>query len=130
MSANGHKILIVEDNHDLQFIYKMKFEIVGYSVKLAENGIEGLELAKSFEPILILLDLRMPKMSGDEMLAKMRSTDWGKDIKVIILTNISKSEAPQSLRFMNVERYIVKAHYTPAQVVNIVEDILKIPAQN
>lgn len=65
-------------------------------------------------------------MSGDTMLEKLRSTDWGSDIRVIILTNISKSEAPMGLRLLNVDRYIVKAHYTPSQVANIVEEVLAV----
>ena len=66
----------------------------------------------------------MPIMDGTEMLEKMRATVWGSKIRVVILTNISKSEAPQNLRFLNVERYIVKAHYTPAQVVTIIREVL------
>jgi len=49
------------------------------------------------------------------MLEKLRGTDWGSSIHVIILTNLSKDEAPHKLRFLNVDRYIVKAHSTPAR---------------
>jgi len=66
----------------------------------------------------------MPVMSGDEMLERLRASDHGADIRVIILTNISKSEAPMSLRFLSVDRYIIKAHSTPAQVVNVVDELL------
>lgn len=124
MSPSNLKIAIIEDDRDLQFIYKMKFEAVGYKVMAAADGEKGLEITEKFRPDIILLDLRMPKMSGDEMLTRMRASDWGRDIKVIILTNISKSEAPPVLRFLHVDRYIVKAHYTPAQVVSIVRDVL------
>jgi len=63
-------------------------------------------------------------MPGDEMLEKLRATPWGSGVRVIILTNISKNEAPQKLRFLNVDRYVVKAHHTPAQIVSIVQDVL------
>lgn len=124
MSPSNLKIAIIEDDRDLQFIYKMKFESVGYKVMAAADGARGLEVVKSFRPDIVLLDLRMPKMSGDEMLTRLRASDWGRDIRVIILTNISKSEAPPVLRFLHVDRYIVKAHHTPAQVVSIVRDVL------
>lgn len=124
MPAIGYKIAIIEDDRDLQFIYKMKCESVGYEVMTAGDGYRGLEIAESFRPDLILLDLRMPRMSGDEMLVKLRATDWGKDMRVIILTNISKSEAPPVLRFLHVDRYVVKAHHTPAQIIGIVHEIL------
>jgi response regulator RpfG family c-di-GMP phosphodiesterase len=66
----------------------------------------------------------MPVMSGDEMLQAMRATEWGSGIKVIILTNISKSEAPHSLRLLHVDRYVTKVHHTPAQIVDIVREVL------
>ena len=107
-------------------MYKLKLEREGFTVGVASNGREGLRLARSFRPDLLLLDLRMPEMSGDEMLARMRQTDWGCDIRVIVLTNISKNEAPQALRFLDVDRYVVKAHYTPSQVVAVVCEVLNI----
>lgn len=124
MSQTNLKAIIIEDDQDLRFIYKLKLEREGFTVATAENGQEGLELTKTFQPHIMLLDLMMPVMGGAEMLALLRAEDWGSDIRVIILTNISKDEAPQSLRFLHVDRYIVKAHHTPAQVVSIVHEIL------
>ena len=121
-----YKIAIVEDEQPIQFMYKLKLEREGFTVATASNGKEGLRLARTFRPDLILLDLRMPEMSGDEMLARLRQTDWGCGIRVIALTNISKNEAPQALRFLDVDRYIVKAHFTPSQVVAIVYEVLGI----
>jgi hypothetical protein len=66
-------------------------------------------------------------MAGDEMLEKLRQTDWGASIRVIVLTNISRDEAPRSLGLLNVDRYIVKAHHTPQQVLEIVNEVLYIP---
>ena len=105
-------------------MYQFKLERRDYEVRIAYDGREGLKLIKDFAPAIVLLDLRMPVMSGDEMLERLRATAWGGDTRVIILTNISKAEAPQKLRFLNVDRYVVKAHYTPAQVVNIVDEVL------
>ena len=105
-------------------MYQFKLERSGYDVRVAHDGRAGLALIKDFTPNIVLLDLRMPVMSGDVMLEKLRATTWGGAVRVIILTNISKAEAPQKLRFLNVDRYIVKAHYTPAQVVHIVDEVL------
>ena len=105
-------------------MYQLKLEREGFTVATASNGKEGLRLARTFRPDLILLDLRMPEMSGDEMLVRLRQTDWGSSIRVIALTNISKNEAPQALRFLDVDRYIVKAHFTPSQVVAVVYEVL------
>lgn len=117
-------IAVIEDEHPIARLYKLKFELEGFTVGVAKDGREGLQLIKASKPDLVLLDLRMPHMSGDEMLAKLRATEWGADVRVVILTNLSRAEAPASLRFLGVERYIVKANHTPAQVVAIVRDIL------
>lgn len=118
------KIVVVEDEPAICQMYVMKLENSGFDVAAAYDGKEGLEVIKSFVPELILLDLRMPVMSGDAMLEKLRETDQGADIKVVILTNISRDEAPHNLRFLHVDRYIVKAHHTPSQIVDIVKEIL------
>jgi CheY-like chemotaxis protein len=117
-------IVVIEDEPAICEMYRFKLAHSGYTVHTATNGQEGLEACQTHKPALILLDLRMPVMSGDEMLEKLRQTDWGADIRVIVLTNISRDEAPHTLRFLHVDRYIVKAHHTPAQVVEIVKEIL------
>ena len=115
------KIAIIEDDVAIAQMYRMKFEAEGYDVETAENGRLGLELVEQMLPDIILLDLMMPEMSGDEMLARMRATEWGKNIKVIILTNMGEQEAPQSLKEHNVSAFIVKADMTPRQVAELVQ---------
>lgn len=122
------KILVVEDEAAIRQMYEFKLAKEGYEVRVAGDGVEGLALIKEFLPDLLLLDLRMPIMSGEEMLEKLRAGSLGAGTKVVILTNISKSEAPASLRFLNIDRYIVKAYTTPAQVLAIVKEVL--PSQN
>jgi two-component system alkaline phosphatase synthesis response regulator PhoP len=120
------KVAIIEDDLNLRSMYTFKLEQAGFVVKTANDGQEGLELVKEFNPDIVLLDLMMPIMPGDEMLAHMRAEDWGSSTRVIILTNISKDEAPQALRFLHVDRYIVKAHYTPTQVLEVVREVLHV----
>ncbi len=119
------KIEIVEDEPTIAHMYRFKLEHEGYLVEVAYDGQEGLGVAERFGPDLILLDLKMPVMSGDVMLEHLRSTDWGSSIRVVVLTNISKDEAPPRLRFLDVDRYIVKAHHTPKQIVEIIEEVLR-----
>ncbi len=115
------KIAIIEDDLAISQMYRIKFEAEGYEVETAANGKLGLELAESMRPDIILLDLMMPEMNGDEMLAKMRDTNWGKDTKVIILTNVGEQEAPKELKKLGVRRFIVKAEMTPRQVAEMVK---------
>lgn len=125
---NHFKIAIIEDDIALASMYAMKLKSGGFEIKTAHNGADGLNLIKDFGPSLALLDLRMPEMNGDEMLERIRQHEWGASVRIIILTNISKDEAPHSLRFLNVDRYIVKAHSTPAQILDIVKEVLDIKA--
>ncbi len=118
------KVLVVEDDEPIRNLYVLKLNQEGFEVFSAENGSIGLKTAKQQSPDLILLDLRMPVMGGEEMLARLRATDWGSSMRVIILTNISKNEAPHSLRFLHVDRYVVKVHQTPSQVVSMVREVL------
>ena len=117
-------IVVIEDDTPIANMYKMKLELAGYTAYVAENGKIGLELVKDIKPDLILLDIRMPVMSGDIMLEKLRQTDWGSSIRVVILTNISRDEAPRNLSLLGVDRYIVKAHHTPVQILDVVNEIL------
>ena len=118
------KVAIIEDDQAISQMYRIKFESEGYQVETAENGKLGLELAENMKPDIILLDLMMPEMNGDEMLTKLRATSWGKNIKVIILTNMGEQEAPESLKQQNVRRFIVKAEMTPRQVAEMVKQEL------
>ena len=119
-----NKICIVEDDESIRELYRYKLVSAGYEVYLAKNGKEALVVLKKEKPDLILLDIKMPKLPGNEVLKKVRATDWGANIKVIVLTNISKSEASADFRFLGVSQYIVKAHYTPAQVLKIIQQTL------
>jgi DNA-binding response OmpR family regulator len=115
------KVAIIEDDLAIAQMYRMKFEAEGYHVDIAENGKLGLALCEQMKPDLVLLDLMMPEMNGDEMLEKMRATDWGKDIRVIILTNVGEQEAPDKLKSLRVRAYIVKAEMTPKQVAELAQ---------
>lgn len=120
------KIAIIEDDPVISQMYRMKFESDGFDVGVATNGLDGLKLVQSVAPDMVLLDIRMPGLDGPETLAKMRQTDWGKHVPVIILTNVGKEEAPDSLKKLGVQSYIVKADLTPRQVVEKVKEALQI----
>lgn len=113
-------IAIIEDDQAISQMYRFKFEAEGYQVQTAENGVIGLQLVESMKPDIILLDLMMPEMTGDQMLAELRKTAWGKDIKVIILTNMGEQEVPQSVKELGVSAVILKADMTPRQVADLV----------
>ena len=124
MGTPTAKIAIIEDDIVISQMYRMKFEAEGYEVQTAENGRTGVELVEKMRPDIILLDIRMPEMNGDEALKKIRATDWGKNIPVLVLTNLGEEEAPPSLKALGIHSYIVKADFTPRQVTERVKQTL------
>ncbi len=114
------KIAIIEDDQAISQMYRFKFEAENYDVETAENGELGLELIKTMRPDIILLDLMMPIMNGEDMLEKLRATTWGKNLKVIVLTNMGEQEIPPKVRELGVNAVILKANMTPRQVADLV----------
>ncbi len=121
-------IVIAEDDQMLAEIYQTRLELAGHNVSVVHDGLSAVSKIREAQPDLALLDLMMPQLSGDEVLAQLRESDWGKDIKVIILTNISEAEAPKTLDNLQFERYIVKVSLSHNQLAEIVEQTLS-PAQ-
>ncbi len=119
-----NKIAIIEDDSAIAQMYKIKLENAGFEVILADNGRTGLSMIQSSNPDLILLDLMMPEMTGDDMLKELRKTVSGKAKKVIILTNVSEDEALPKVKDFNVDDFIVKAEVTPKQLLDKVQKIL------
>lgn len=118
------KIAVIEDDLPLAEMYKMKLVNAGYQVIVANDGQAGLDMVVKDKPDLILLDLMMPVKTGAQMLAEYRELPEGKDTKVIVLTNLSEAEAPDELVDLDVLRYLVKANYTPSQVIVVVQEAL------
>lgn len=118
------KILLLEDDPTIAKLYSLKLELEDHVVAYAINGLEGLHLTKHHTYDIILLDLRMPVMDGEEFLRKFRKENTQKDIPVIILTNISREEAPKTLWHFGISGYFVKAHSTPKDLAEIVTNLL------
>lgn len=119
------KIVIVEDDEALSEIYKTRLELMGYICFVAHEGIEALQIIEKERPSLVLLDLMMPKIAGAQVLQIMRSNEWGKDIKVLVITNLNESDAPAGLRSYGIEGYVVKANLSNDQIDQLVTAALK-----
>ena len=119
------KIVIVEDDVALADIYKTRLELLGYRCITVGDGVSALVLIQNEKPDLVLLDLMVPKMAGDQILEHMRTSDWGKEIPVYIISNLNESDAPKGLRNFGIEGYSVKANLSDDQIDKIVDQILK-----
>jgi len=119
------KVAIIEDDAMINQMYRVKFELAGYEVAVAENGRDGIELVKEMRPDVILLDLMMPEMNGDEALEHIRKMPEYSQTPVAVLTNLGFEEAPKRLSKLGVAQFIVKADTTPSRVVDLVSTMLK-----
>jgi DNA-binding response OmpR family regulator len=119
------KILIVDDDPLLVNMYKTKFELDGNMVITAGDGKEAILKARSEEPDLILLDVMMPVMDGLESLKRLKEEKETNNIPVIMLTNVSASSEEENKGLeLGAVVYLVKANYTPKEVVQKVKEIL------
>jgi len=119
------KVLVVDDDANLSGVLVDKLNFSGFEAVSAANGEEGLKKAFDMHPDIILLDLVMPKMGGLDMLKKLREDDWGKNVKVVVLTALEQqidymAEAVES----NILGYLVKTNYSLDEVVTKIHDML------
>lgn len=111
------RILIVDDNSDLREALDTAFSNAGFVTTTAVNGAEGLKLALSQKPDLILLDITMPIMNGHQMLHELRKDTWGKAVHVILLTN---SDDPANITQgfgLKGDGYIIKSNVSLESIV-------------
>lgn len=118
------RILIVEDDKDLNAAYQIILKKTGHTVEAAFNGEQALESAAAFKPDLILLDLLMPIMGGLEFLQKY-NLDQHTDVKVVIFTNMENSPEVSEAYNLGATRCIIKSWTAPQNLSKVVDDVLR-----
>ena len=121
-------ILLIEDDPFLIDIYTTKLKEAGFSVDLATDGEQGLRklVEKKFD--LLLLDIVLPQIDGWEILNKIKNEklkikNFG-DLKIVILSNLGQKEEVEKGMKLGATKYLIKAHYTPSEVVEEIKKIL------
>ena len=130
MDAGKTKILLVEDDSTIREALALTFTKEGFIVSEAVDGEDGLKKAFGEHPVLIMLDLIMPKMDGMTMLKKLREDDWGKDVPVIILTNVNSDANLQQIVEHRPAYYLVKSDTPLVTVVEKAREVIERPAQS
>ena len=125
MENKDIKILLVEDDNFLVEMYTTKFELEGFQVVSAEDGVKGIEMAKSEKPDIILLDILMPRLDGFGVLDELKKDSQLKDIPVILLTNLGQKEDIKKGFEKGAAGYLIKAHFMPSEVVDKIKKILE-----
>jgi DNA-binding response OmpR family regulator len=126
MDTKPATVLIVEDEQDLREALKTALSYENFNVLTAGDGEEGLRTALSEKPNLILLDVVMPKMDGLAMLKQVRADEWGKSVKVIVMTVLDDLENVAEAIESGSDEYIVKTNVTLGAIVAKVKEKLTI----
>lgn len=123
----SHILFIAEDDPLMSRMYERAFRLGGYELKMTFDGQEAISTLKEMDPkpTLVLLDVMMPKMSGFDVLRAMKSDEKLKDIPVILLTNLAGQQDAEKGLELGAVAYLVKSQYSPKQVVEKVEEVVK-----
>ena len=100
------KVLFVDDEQDLGDLVETLLGEEGYEVILARNGLEGVKKNEKYDPGLIIMDLKMPKMNGIQALRNIRKSD--KDVVAIILTGYASAQTAKEAEGLDVYEYLCK----------------------
>lgn len=117
-------ILIAEDERDIRELIQFTLMFAGHQITQAANGAEALELAPKVKPDLIMMDVRMPKMTGYEACAEMKKLDELKNTPVIFLSAKGQDEEVQTGMNVGAAAYILKP-FSPDELTRQISDILK-----
>lgn len=118
-------LLVVEDDEFISAIYSKKLSLEGYSVRLAENGEKALAMMREERPDLVLLDIIMPIKDGFETLREMRADEKLRDIRVVVLSNLSEDKEMSQTRELGAIDYLVKANIAVSDLSAKVEEYLR-----
>ncbi len=126
MEKTPKKILIMEDNTDLRETLKAMFLSDEYDVRTASDGEEGLHVALTEKPDIILLDVLMPKKDGVTVLKELRADAWGKTARVIVLTALDDFEKISEILVAGGDEYIVKTDVAFTTIAQKVKEKLAV----
>jgi len=124
--AGKYKVLIIDDDEFLVDMYSIKFREQGFDVEIAFSGNEAIEKIKNgLNPDMILVDLVMPNMDGFEFLREIKNKGIAKNSKLIILTNLGQEDDIKKGLALGADDYVIKAHFTPSEVIKKVTAVLE-----
>ncbi len=122
--AKQKKVFIIEDDEMISSMYKTKLEAEKFIVKTIANGFEGLKAVEQEAPDLVLLDIMLPQLDGFSVLRQLKKNPKTKNIPVVIMTNLGTEEDIAKGKQAGAVDYIVKANFTPAQVIEKIKKYL------
>jgi CheY-like chemotaxis protein len=117
------KVLVCDNEEALRALVRGTLEIGDYEIAEARDGDESIELARKFEPDLIILDMMMPGRSGLEVMAELRADDRFANTPVIMLTARAQAADREAALQAGVTRFLAKP-FSPVELASIVEELV------
>lgn len=121
---DGPSVLVVEDDQFLRDLIVKKLEEEGFKTAQAVDGEEGLRLIRENKPDIILLDLILPGIDGFEVLKQTKGDPAISGIPIVILSNLGQKDDVDRGMELGAKDYLIKAHFTPGEIVQKVKEIL------
>ncbi len=119
--SDNKRIVVIDDEQSVREVVQAYLEKDGYHVFVAENGTEGLALAERMNPALIVLDLMLPDVSGEEICSEIRSRS---DVPILMLTAKASEEERVAGLVSGADDYLVKP-FSPRELVARVRAVLR-----
>lgn len=124
MATEAIKILLVDDDDFLLDMYSVKFKEAGFMIDIASSGMDALDKLKKGAYDVILLDIVMPALDGFEVLTRIKKDYIADKSTIIILSNLGQKEDIERGLALGAQDYVIKAHFTPREVVEKVKQHL------
>lgn len=119
------RVLMVEDHPDIADLYELKLQLEGYRVAVATDGADGLRLARSLKPDVILLDIHVPHLDGLQLLAALREDETTRDQLVVIFSEDDDPHLMKEAQRLSAAAYLIKAHLLPSRLSLTIADVLR-----
>ncbi len=126
--ARQTKILIIENDLQIADLYKNALLDAKYEVKVADTGNDGLNVAKSFSPQVVLIDILLPDILGPEILEMLRENPEynSQTAKLVYFTNIPQDKLSKFSNYDEADGYVIKADTSPKELVTMLKTLFQV----
>jgi len=125
IDKNKGKVLVIDDDDNINVVLVDKLKASGFDAQGAVDGEDGFKKALEFRPDIILLDVLMPKMNGWQVLEKLKEDEWGKNVKVIMLTVLEDMDNMARALEKGSQAYLLKTDYSLEEIVSYIEKLVR-----
>jgi two-component system response regulator AdeR len=119
------RVLMIEDHPDIADLYQLKLQLEGYRVAVAADGVAGLQMARSLQPDVTLLDVHLPQLDGMQLLSALREDEKTRDLLVVVFSEDDDPKLVEEAKRLSAAAYLVKAHLLPSRLSQTVGEVLR-----